>query len=88
MNKNKMNNLFYRYNAEILENAEGIKFYAILFIINVSKTLWMTICMYTTVIGRRGRHQIKKAPLNQQNRDLHAQSEGMDKRPIPAFFVF
>lgn len=56
MNKNKMNNLFYRRNAEVLENAEGIKFYAILFIINVSKTLWMTICMYTTVTGRRGRH--------------------------------
>lgn len=83
MNKNKMNNLFYRHNAEVLENAEGIKFYAILFIISVSKTLWMTICMYTTVIVRRGRHQKKK-----RHPFLYAQSEGMDKRSIPAFFVF
>lgn len=82
-----MNNWFYRHKAEALENAEGLKSYAIIFIINVSTTLWMTkYYLYVYQYYRGGETPNKKTHTQTDKTDLYAQSEGMEKISILDFF--
>lgn len=75
-----MDNWFYRHKAEALENAEGLKSYANIFIINVSTALWMTKdCQYVCQYYQRGEDTKQSKQPQIKKTDLYAQSEGTEK---------